>query len=85
MFQFPKGTLQLKECFGKLNSSNLIYQLINTCMKACAYYKEHNVTLILSDLNVFYIPSENVFKVVPIMDKDFKIFEGVKTIIQKII
>jgi len=44
-----------------------------------------NVTFIISELNIFYVPSENAFKVVPIIDKDFKIYENVKKIIQKIV
>jgi len=85
MFQFPKGTIQLKDCFEELNSSAMICQLVSTCMEACAYHKKRNLTFILSDLNIFYVPSQNEFKVVPIIDKDFKIFESAKTIIQKII
>jgi len=49
MFQFPKGTLQLKECFGELSSSAMICKLVSPCMEACAYHKEHNVTFILLD------------------------------------
>jgi len=85
LFNLPKDSIQLKRANEEQGLQVDLSSLLDICLKAISLHREKGITLVLTHHNLFYDPNQKSFKLVPIFDGNFPIYEEIKLILKRVL
>ena len=85
LFNLPKDSIQLRRANEEQGLQVDLSSLLDICLKAILLHIEKGITLVITHHNLFYEPNQKTFKLVPIFDGNFLIYEEIKLILKRVI
>jgi len=85
LYNLPKDSIQLRRANEEQELQVDLSSLLHICLKAILLHKEKGITLVITHNNLFYDPNQKTFKLVPIFDRNFPIYEEIKLILKRVL